>query len=171
VTVENGLYKITYIRAASKYAESFGKAMEGVARERKYLASTEGFPVEETKSFVKAIEKNNSAQFYALDGETVIGWCDILPKPFEGLRHVGTLGMGILSEYRRRGIGKKLLELTIEHAKTVNGMEKVELEVFKSNASAVRLYRKMGFKKEGERKRSRKLDGRYDDIVLMGKFI
>ncbi len=50
-------------------------------------------------------------------------------------------------------------------------LEKVELEVFESNLPAVRFYKKMGFRVEGRRVKSRKLDGVYDNIILMGKFI
>ncbi len=153
------------------YAESFCSAVDTVAKERKYLASTSGFPLETTESFVKSIIDNNYAQYFAILDDNVVGWCDVIPKPFEGLNHVATLGMGVLSEYRGKGIGKQLLEIAIHHAHTKNDIEKVELEVFSSNTSAVELYKKYGFVIEGKRVNARKLDGQYDDILLMGKFI
>ncbi len=153
------------------YAESFCAAVDLVAKERKYLASTSGFPLETTKSFVESIIDNNFAQYFAIQNGNVVGWCDVLPKPFEGLNHVGTLGMGVLSKYRGKGIGKQLLQTAIHHAHTKNSIEKVELEVFSSNTSAVELYKKYGFVIEGERVKARKLDGQYDNILLMGKFI
>ena len=48
------------------------------------------------------------------------------------------------------------------------GLEKVELEVYASNRSAKALYEKLGFEVEGIRKRARKLDGAYEDVILMG---
>lgn len=161
--------EIRYVPASLHYAVSYGAAVDAVARERKYLGSTEGFPPESTLAFVRNIEENNFAQYYALEGERVIGWCDIIPKSFEGMRHVGVLGMGVLATYRNMGIGKKLLVLAIKHARQHNGIEKVELEVFKTNVDAIRLYEKFGFRHEGTRVKGRKLDGVYDDIVLMGK--
>lgn len=162
---------VIIVQARKEYVESYGNAVDTIARERKFLASLEGFPLESTRSFVEMIEKNNFAQFYALKDGNVIGWCDILPKSFEGLRHVGNLGMGLLPNYRRKGLGTKLLECAIEHARIVNKIEKVELEVFESNSCAINLYKKFGFQLEGLREKSRKLDGEYDNIVLMGKFI
>lgn len=158
-------------RASKEFAESYCNTVDKVARERKYLASVEGFPLESTIGFVGMIEENNLSQFYAIRDDEVIGWCDILPKSFEGLKHVGTLGMGVSEEYRGNGIGRKLLETAIEHARVNNGISKVELEVFGSNKSAIRLYEKFGFKYEGRRENSRYLDGQYDSIVLMGKMI
>lgn len=162
---------IEYVKASEKYAKSYCKTLDKVARERKYLATTKGFSEENILDFVKMIEKNNLSQFYALKDDRVIGWCDIIPKNFEGLNHVGVLGLGILPEFRNQGIGTNLLKLAEKHAKKNNKIEKVELEVFKSNKNAIKLFEKQGFKKEGERIKSRKLDGIYDNIVLMGKQI
>jgi ribosomal protein S18 acetylase RimI-like enzyme len=96
----------------------------------------------------------------------VVGWCDIIWNPLEGLRHTGRLGMGLLPEYRGMGLGKRLAVDTIRSAREV-GIERVELEVFASNVRAVALYRSLGFAIEGVKVRARKLDGVYDDIVLM----
>ncbi len=161
--------KIQFVKASQKYVSSFRHAVGDVARERKYLASTTAFPEEESIAFVREIEQKNLSQYYALDGDVVVGWCDILPKKFEGLNHVGVLGIGVLAPYRGKGIGKKLLNLAMRHAKEINNLEKVELEVFKSNKIAIKMYEQAGFVKEGERIDSRKMDGKYDNIVLMGK--
>jgi ribosomal protein S18 acetylase RimI-like enzyme len=160
---------IRFERASERYAVSFCSAVDAVARERRYLASTTGFPEDITREFVRNIEKNNLAQFYALDGEMVVGWCDILPRQYEGFRHVGVLGMGVIALHRGKGIGKHLLWSALNHAKIVNGLEKVELEVFKSNTVAISMYESMGFIREGERINARKLDEQYDNVVLMGK--
>jgi RimJ/RimL family protein N-acetyltransferase len=47
------------------------------------------------------------------------------------------------------------------------GLERIELEVFASNTRAFALYEKLGFVTEGVKRRARKLDGQYDDNVLM----
>ncbi len=158
-------------QASMKYVESFCSAVDAVARERKFLAATTGFPLESTREFVKTIVEGNLAQYYALEGDLVIGWCDILPRGHEGMRHTGILAMGVLKAWRGRGIGARLLEVTIQHARQINRIERVDLEVFESNLPAVNLYKKAGFKIEGKRIKGRKLNGVYDNIILMGKFI
>ena len=158
-------------KASMGYMESFGQAVDAVARERKFLASTTGFSPESTREFVKTIVEKNLAQYYAIEEEKVIGWCDVLPRPFEGMDHNGILAMGVLKSWRGQGIGAQLLEITIQHARQINRIERVELEVFESNLPAVNLYKKAGFNIEGKRFKGRKLDGVYDNIVLMGKFI
>lgn len=162
---------IQFVPANIDLAVSYNQTVDSIARERKYLAALTGFPVESSKGFIQMIVQNNFAQYYAVVENQVIGWCDIIPKSFEGLSHVGNLGMGLLPEYRGQGIGAQLFEMTQNHAKVFNHIEKLELEVFESNIHAIKLYEKLGFVFEGRRVKARKLDGVYDNILLMGKFI
>ncbi len=78
--------------------------------------------------------------------------------------------MGIHPKFRGRGVGVKLLKWILTNAKT-KGFEIIQLEVFATNNSAVRFYKKSGFKVEGVRKNARKYKGKYDDLVLMAKTI
>lgn len=167
----NDLSKEIVIYSSITYLESFNKAVDSVARERKYLATVNGFTLDETKNFVSYVINNNYAQYFIIYENEVKGWCDIISKSIPEYSHVGVLGMGILSEYRGRGLGKKLLAKTINHAKEINKLEKIELVVFESNINAIKLYKKFGFFEEGKRLKARKIDGKYDNELLMGKFL
>lgn len=142
-------------------------ALEAVARERKYLARIEAPPVEEMREWIRGnIEKGNP-QFVAVERGKIVGWCDITPGDRTGFQHAGRLGMGVLSEHRRRGIGAKLLAAVLEAARAA-GLERVGLGVFASNRAAIVLYERHGFAHEGRRRKARKIDGQYDDLVFMG---
>lgn len=154
-----------------KYVESFNRAVDIVARERKYLATVEGFLLDGTIQFVTSIIENNYAQYLLIFDNEVKGWCDIIPKSIPEFSHVGVLGMGLLPEYRGKGFGQQLIEITLQHVNNNSKIEKVELNVFESNENAIKLYRKFGFFEEGKRLKSRKIDGMYDNEILMGKFI
>ena len=78
--------------------------------------------------------------------------------------------MGVMHGFRGQGYGTRLMEATILAAKEY-GIERVELEVYASNVPAIRLYEKRGFVHEGVKKNARKLDGQYDDVLLMALFI
>jgi ribosomal protein S18 acetylase RimI-like enzyme len=78
--------------------------------------------------------------------------------------------MGVMHGYRGQGYGTRLMNEAILAAKG-SGIERVELMVYESNIPAIRLYEKRGFVHEGVKKRARKLDGKYDDVLLMALFL
>ena len=141
-----------------------------MAQERRYLATVRGFPLEEVRQFSKAIVSNGGVQFVVIDRDAVVGWCDVRRSTFEGFRHVGTLGIGLLANYRSKRIGPQLLARTIEAASEA-GVKRVELEVFASNERAVHFFEQSGFVTEGVKRRARILDGREDDVVCMALFV
>jgi ribosomal protein S18 acetylase RimI-like enzyme len=150
--------------------ESYHQCLDSVARERIHLAFVVAPHLNSTRDFVLSNIVNDVPQFVAVSGEEVIGWCDISPMTFEGFTHCGRLGMGLHKDFRRRGIGRRLVDQTIAKAKQ-QGIERIELEVFASNLPAISLYKKVGFEVEGVKKNARKFDGVYDDLVEMALFI
>ena len=165
---ENSDVKIVPI--SERHIEGYHRCLDSVARERRYIGFVRGPPLESSRAFVLSNIQNDIPQFVALKGDEVVGWCDISPGKREGFTHCGSLGMGVLRDHRRQGIGTRLMERTISAAKA-RGMERVELEVYASNVPAVSLYEKRGFVHEGVKRRARKIDGVYDDILVMALFI
>ena len=146
--------------------EGYWRCLDAVARERRFLAFTHAPSLEATRAFVEANRADGAPAFVAKVGGRVAGWCDLTRPDFEGWRHAGRLGMGVHPVYRGAGLGGLLIEATLAEART-RGFERIELEVYASNVAARRLYERAGFEVEGIRRRCRKLDGRYDDAVLM----
>ena len=142
--------------------------IDAVARERKFLAGTVGFPVDGVRAFLHSVRAAGGVHVVARVGGEVVGWCDVFPSPFEGMRHVGRLGMGVRPEHRSRGVGAALLAGAVERA-FAGAIERIELEVFASNTSAIRLYETRGFELEGRKVAARRLDGVTDDILVYAK--
>lgn len=150
-------------------AKAVSVLIDSVSRERRYLAGTSGFSEEATASFIASVKAAMGVHLVALVDHAIVGWCDITPASFEGMAHVGRLGMGVKAGFRGRGIGKGLLKAALDQAFR-HGLERVELEVFRSNDSAVRLYETHGFLHEGVKVGARKLDGTTDDLLLFATF-
>jgi RimJ/RimL family protein N-acetyltransferase len=138
-----------------------------VAHERQFLTATAGFNPVQTSQYLELIRKKGGVHLIALAGNDVVGWCDIAPAIFEGHSQIGRLGLGLLAQHRGQGWGKKLLDRTLEAAFLKN-FERVELEVFLSNQRAIKLYRSAGFREEGRKRNGRKIDGRFENILLLG---
>jgi len=156
--------QISPIRA--ELVESFRRCLDSVARERRFLCFLEAPPLESCRAFITSNIANGVPQWVALHPGEVVGWCDVEPLAHEGFKHCGRLGMGVHKDSRGRGIGRRLIEQTLDHARQ-RGLERVELEVFASNAVAIRLYEQVGFVIEGTKRKVRKIDGVYEDVVCM----
>jgi ribosomal protein S18 acetylase RimI-like enzyme len=151
-------------------AEWIRDAVKAVAAEKWYLATIDGWSLQDTRAFLQHIVEHGLPQATAFSQGIAVGFCDIVPNAAVGFTHVGRLGMGVRSDWRRQGIGRRLLEVCLSRAKS-SALEKVELEVYSDNLGALKLYESFGFTREGVKLRGRMLDGRYQDIVLMALWI
>ncbi len=106
-----------------------------------------------------------------LDGR-IAGLLDVENSPRRRLQHAGMLHLSVQPEFRRIGIATAMMKAAIGWAKENRVIEKLTLEVFRTNRPAIRLYEKTGFKREGLGVKGIKLeDGRYVDIVTMVRFV
>ena len=157
---------IVIVPTTPEHIESFHRALDIVARERKYLALLEAPPLAQTREFVIGVIQNGGLQFVALADGEVVGWCDIQRLGFPSRAHRGTLGMGVVPAYRGRGVGLRLIQTTLARAR-VAGFVRVELDVHADNARAIALYEKVGFVREGVARDAVFVDGEYCDAINM----
>ncbi len=157
---------ITIVDLQPKHIRDFYRVLDSVSREKKYLAWTEAPPLRSVKSFVTNGILAGSSQVVALDDGKVVGWCDITPHPRPTTKHCGSLGMGVIPGYRRKGIGTRLIHSALRKAKA-HGLYRVELEVFEKNEAAINLYKNIGFKEEGRKMGAAKIDDNYINAVMM----
>jgi RimJ/RimL family protein N-acetyltransferase len=158
------------IYANEQYFPSFYEALSAVAKERIYIEMIEAPPFEKVSDFQRGLIAKNGPVYYAINDNQVVGWCDVFPEDNPRQNHRGELGMGLLPEFRGKGLGSKLLTSVLTHAKQF-GLEKVELNVYTTNLPGIALYKKFGFEQEGLIKKYRKLDGQYFDCLAMGKIL
>jgi ribosomal protein S18 acetylase RimI-like enzyme len=147
-------------------AASYRECLDIVARERRYLAQTEALPLDRIAGFVCDSVANDAIQFFAVDGERVVGWADIFPAWAHAVLHCGSLGMGVHPAYRRQGLGRRLLAACIEKAWR-KGLTRIELEARADNTAAIALYEKLGFEHEAVKPMAMRFDGVYFSAVQM----
>jgi RimJ/RimL family protein N-acetyltransferase len=66
-----------------------------------------------------------------------------------------------------QGLGKTVTTAILEFGFNSLNLNRISLEVLSTNERAIRLYEKVGFKKEGELLSAQYKEGRYLDVVLM----
>jgi RimJ/RimL family protein N-acetyltransferase len=155
---------------ADSHADSFRLCLDVVARERRYIALLEAPPLDAVREFVHANIEADAIQFVALDGSRVVGWADVFSPWQPALAHTGTLGIGVLPEYRGQGIGTRLLSEVFRKART-KSVTRIELEARSDNHGAIRVYERAGFRREGTKRNAMRFDGQYHDTVLMAALL
>jgi RimJ/RimL family protein N-acetyltransferase len=158
--------QIEIVPIALNHVEGFHRALDSVARERKYLSIFEAFSVRAMTDFVVHQNKTGGPAFVAHREGEVIGWCDIRRQTLPAFAHRGSVGMGVVAEWRGRGIGFRLLDAALDAAFR-QGFARVELEVRTDNARAIALYDKIGFVREGLLRDSFFINGEYFDAIAM----
>ncbi|QPC95034.1 GNAT family N-acetyltransferase [Mesorhizobium sp. INR15] len=164
--MSEGIGDIAIMPIAHEHIESFHRALDVVARERRYLPFLEAPPLEQTRAFVMGCIEKGHPQMVAVSQDDVVGWCDIVRHSLPIHAHRGTLGMGIIPAYRGRGIGRRLIHATLAQARRA-GMVRVGLAVHADNARAIALYEKVGFVREGVERDAIYADGEYRDTITM----
>jgi ribosomal protein S18 acetylase RimI-like enzyme len=152
------------------HIESFHRALDFVARERRYLAFLEAPPLESIRTFVLGNIEQGHPQLVALSAGEVVGWCDVTPKPRPIYAHSGVLGIALLPEFRNRGIGRQLIDRTLVAART-SGFHRIELTVREKNANAIELYKTVGFEIEGLQRDAVQVDGVYENVIMMATLV
>lgn len=103
----------------------------------------------------------------AFDGDLVVGDVELEGGGIPSELHRASLGMGLQRAYRGRGLGTRMMEMTIAWARA-QGLVYLDLGVFAGNEPAERLYAGLGFQRTGVRSDAFRVGGhRLDDIQMV----
>ncbi|MGH9905645.1 MAG: GNAT family N-acetyltransferase, partial [Pyrinomonadaceae bacterium] len=70
-------------------------------------------------------------------------------------------------EDRGKGYGTEAVKLLLVHAYRDLNLHRVQVHVFSENVPAIRLYEKVGFKREGVLRNAVVIDGKTLDVLIM----
>lgn len=124
--------------------------------------------INDIKNIIKESINGNNLILVALENENIIGFLSLERGVPKRIKHTGYIVVGIRSNFRGMGIGKKLFSKLDEWVME-NNITRLELSVICSNTVAKHLYEKNGFEVEGIRKNSMIIDGKYVDEFNMAK--
>ena len=132
-----------------------------VAGERDRIGTEPPVDVDErTEHFARSAASSMVAEA----GDRIVGMANVDVGRFGA----GDIGMLVDAGWRGRGVGSGLLQAAIEWSRA-EGLHKLCLEVFPTNAPALALYRKCGFVEEGRRvEQYRRASGEHWDSIAMG---
>lgn len=111
----------------------------------------------------------DSAVFGAFgDDGALVGMGGVHREGKRKARHrAGIWGMYVVPEARGRGLGRAILQALVDHARTLEGVGRLELGVEATNAAARALYQSFGFTTYGVQPDAYRAEGRSWDTELM----
>lgn len=116
------------------------------------------------------LESHNSTIVLADDSGKLAGFAAAFGQNVRRRSHTALIVIGILREYRGKGIGKKLMT-ELEAWARDRGLKRLELQVVPQNDVALNLYQSLGFVLEGTKRMSMIAYGKSLDEHVMAKLL
>ena len=127
---------------------------------------------EEMKLSEKEWKRRMKNTLFALSDNKPIGMIVYVFQKKAKIKHIANIfGVYVKREFRNRGIGKNLIESALLLIKENRNIIKINLNVNPRQKSALKLYKKYGFKTIGTLKKDLYINGRFYDELIMEKFI
>jgi len=163
--------KIHIIKARVEDAQNIIEYLDQIGKESDNLTFGEegiGYTVEDEIKVIQGFEENlNSMMFIALDQNRIVSIGNLSASKRDRTKHISVLGISVLKDYWRQGIGKQMMNRLIDFAIQAPDTKFIHLEVRSDNNHAIHLYELTGFKKNTTIPKMMFIKKEYYDIDLM----
>ena len=154
------IYRMARYECLKTYPESFGSTFQEEVQKTELLFDP----------YLKSADPDNFL-FGAFNQDHCIGLCGFLRNPKIKLRHSGTLvHLYVHRDFLGNGIGKRLMEHTIDRAFSLPDLEFILLNVLNNNTRAIKLYENLGFEVYGLLKKYFRVGNQYKDQLMMVRY-
>lgn len=127
------------------------------------------YTLEETEEFISSIISQSNAKSYIIEhkeSNQAVGIVSLSNIDYKNRSAECIIDIGVKNMWGK-GIGTAALSLIIEFAFSELNLHRIFLKVFSFNERAIKLYEKMGFKREGILRQAFYRAGNWHDIVIM----
>ena len=163
--------RFTVRHATSKDAADLVALQSAIYQEARWFVGDGPPSVETMTRRLRSLEPTMSLYLVASSDDAEVGaWLELNRLAPAKLQHVAVLTLAVAAPYRRRGIAGTLLTEAERWGLRV-GVTKITLNMRANNAAALNLYQQHGFVLEGRERDHIRLNGGYEDNLIMAKFL
>lgn len=171
--MKNRDFEVVYREPEKRDSKAIVDFYNVVGGETTYLSfEKDEYPMnyaEQERDIESVKESPNSTMLIALVNGEIVGIGTINSTHKVKGRHVGELGIVVAQKYQAYGIGSEIMEKLIDFCRDNGVTTKITLVTRCDNKNAVKLYERMGFRKEGTLTDMDFSDGDYHDLFYMGR--
>jgi RimJ/RimL family protein N-acetyltransferase len=124
--------------------KEFHNLFLGIPEQERMFIKHRVTDIEVIQAWCKNIDYGRNLPIVALVGGRIVGVATLHQQLGGWKRHIGRISVLVHPEFRGRGIGKTLVELTIDIARQAS-LEKVEAEFIGEQETAIRMFAMLGF--------------------------
>ena len=160
-----------YRKLVKTDAERFWEMMNQLDHETKYMLYEPGERIKNIARIESLIENSVEGEDFLLvaeENDKIVGYISAQKGGLKRIAHSVYIVVGILQNYRGKGIGTEFFKQLDDWAEEKN-ITRLELTVICENEVAKHLYEKSGFEIEGIKRKSVLVDGIYLDEFYMAK--
>jgi len=118
------------------------------------------------KGVLSDIRKNKKHSLLAECEGELISMVE-LRKGFGRQSHVASIGMGVKKNYRRLGVATRMMKEILDIGRKDKDVKIIYLDVYAYNRPAIKLYKRLGFKKVAKLKNRVQHKGKLGDQLIM----
>ena len=158
--------RVATLDDAAAIAEIYNQGIE----DRVATYETDRPSAEDQRTWLQSIAGRYPAVVARIDAE-ITGWAAAGPyRERACYRGIGEFSMYVHRDWRRRGVGDRLLAGLISEAERL-GLWKLLSRIFPFNEASRALCRKHGFREVGAYEKHARLDDRWLDVVIVERLI
>jgi L-amino acid N-acyltransferase YncA len=137
---------------------------------RSATADTESVTVESRMAWLAAHAPDRYPVWVAEQEGLVVGWCSLSPHRSGrmALRHTAEISYYIHEDYRRRGIGSRLIDHALEQCQSL-GFKSLFAILLDVNTASIGMLEKFGFEKWGHLPSIAEIDGKECGQFIYGR--
>jgi RimJ/RimL family protein N-acetyltransferase len=139
------------------------------AETRKLTGTQKHYSREQIARYIEGKSQDSSSVLLLIalrDDDTLIG--DIAIQNIDPINRNANIRIAINnSDHQGKGYGTEALQLMLDYGFGILNLHRIELNVFSYNERAIRVYEKVGFKREGVQREALFYDHKYYDSIIM----
>lgn len=163
---------LTIRRAQYSDAEQLFELVNEIMGEgQSFYSDSIGYSLEEYRKFIETSSLDNFTFIFVAEiDQLLVGWAILSRRRYKSKFHEANLVLGVKQQFRNRGIGTKMINY-IESEALNQGIENIDLFVRGNDFNALNFFKSMHYIQHGLKKQGLKIDGVYEDEILMSKIL